>query len=73
MDASKRLSFIGNNHCYSLTLGLIPPDHDISSELAGYEISKLLTEQSKLEGRYAALVSERSISIQISSYNFKAT
>jgi len=38
-----RFNFIGNIIFYSLyLLGKIPPDKDTSSDLAGFEISKLL-------------------------------
>lgn len=40
MDSLQRLQFIGKKKLHNL--GTIAPDHDISSELAGYEISKLL-------------------------------
>ena len=36
-----------------MLLGLLNTKDDSSSELAGFEISKLLTEQRKLENNYA--------------------
>lgn len=41
-------------------LGKINEIHDNSSELAGFEINKLLHEQSKLEKNYADLIKDRS-------------
>lgn len=42
-----------------MLLGLLNTKDDSSSELAGFEISKLLTEQRKLENNYADLVKVR--------------
>lgn len=42
-------------------LGKINFLHDNSSELAGYEINKLLQEQYRLENIYAQLIKERSL------------
>ena len=49
IETISKLSFVGK----------IRPDNDSSSELAGYEISKLLKEQTKLEDSYAELVHKR--------------
>lgn len=42
-------------------LGKISESEDNSSELAGFEINKLMREQTKLEGDYARLIKERSM------------
>ena len=48
-------------------LGHIQKEDEASSELAGYEINKLLSEQSKLEARYAELLRIRSTLTGISN------
>jgi len=48
-DASERLAFLDS----------ISRQDDLSSELAGYEISKLLKKQKNLENQYAELVKLR--------------
>lgn len=48
-------------------LGLINTQDDASSELAGYEISKLLNEQRKLESSYADLIQRRSTLVGIAN------
>ncbi|CAD8159453.1 unnamed protein product [Paramecium pentaurelia] len=48
-------------------IGEITRDNDISSELAGYEQSKLLTDQQTLEVKYAELVAKRSTLVGISN------
>lgn len=48
-DASERLAFLDS----------INRQDDLSSELAGYEISKLLKKQKNLENQYAELVKLR--------------
>jgi len=48
-EAIQKLNFLGN----------IQKEDEASSELAGYEINKLLSEQAKLETRYAELLKTR--------------
>lgn len=49
-----------------LFIGSLTRDNDVSSELAGYEQSKLLTDQQELEKKYAKLVELRSTLVGIS-------
>ncbi|KAM3128663.1 hypothetical protein pb186bvf_019231 [Paramecium bursaria] len=56
-DCTQRLQFIGT----------LTRDNDISSELAGYEQSKLLTDQQHLEETYAKLVGLRSTLLGITN------
>lgn len=70
MDPVDQLKFMLtlNEHLKKLMLlGLLNTKDDSSSELAGFEISKLLTEQRKLENNYAELVRVRATLTGISN------
>jgi len=70
MDPVDQLKFMLtlNEHLKKLMLlGLLNTKDDSSSELAGFEISKLLTEQRKLENNYADLVKVRATLTGISN------
>ena len=70
MDPVDQLKFMLtlNEHLKKLMLlGLLNVKDDSSSELAGFEISKLLTEQRKLENNYAELVKVRATLTGISN------
>lgn len=58
---SFKLEHLINESCEKIAfLGKINESEDNSSELAGFEINKLLREQSKLEQDYASLIKRRS-------------
>ena len=70
MDPVDQLKFMLtlNEHLKKLMLlGLLNTKDDSSSELAGFEINKLLTEQRKLENNYAELVRVRATLTGISN------